>query len=205
MPVAVDRLVVHLQRLPGVGRRGALRFAVHLANSLDLAQALGDALRQLGDDVALCRWCGGLADARGPNASSNGVLCTLCANPRRETGLLCVVAKYPDMLALELSGAMRGRYFILGTLVSPLAGTDAEDLPVERLRAVVDEQTVTEVILATPPSVDGEATALVLRGVIEAIGGVKITRIASGVAHGAELDFADAATLALALQNRRDV
>ena len=164
-----------------------------------------------GEDVVPCGWCGGFADRRAiasvadaDGGARAGVLCPICRDPRRESGLLCVVGKYEDMLAVEATGTMKGRYFILGTLVSVLADTQ-EELPVERLRLVLREQDLREIILATPPSVDGDATALMLRSEIVAAGTIKITRIATGLAQGSDLEFADITTLGGAMSNRRDL
>ncbi|MBL8715269.1 MAG: recombination protein RecR, partial [Myxococcales bacterium] len=132
------------------------------------------------------------------------VVCEVCADPRRDPTLLCVVAKVSDLSAIERSGAMRGRYFVLGRLVSPLDGVGPDDLPLDRLSARIREDGVREVIVATPPSVDGEATALLLARELEALG-VTLSRIASGVPHGSELEFADQVTLGRAIAGRRGV
>jgi recombination protein RecR len=128
--------------------------------------------------------------------------CKICSDPRRDAQLLCVVAKLQDLLAIESSGAMRGRYFVLGRLLSPLDGIGPSELPLDRLRAHVRSHQVREVILATPPSVDGEATALLLSRELSALG-VRTSRIASGIPHGGDLEFADRITLGRAIDGRR--
>ncbi|MBK7396808.1 MAG: recombination protein RecR [Myxococcales bacterium] len=196
---AIARL---LERLPGVGERTASRYVVHLLGAdPEVAQALGRALVELHQHVRPCERCGNLAEVEVVDAP---VVCEVCADPRRDPTLLCVVAKVSDLSAIERSGAMRGRYFVLGRLVSPLDGIGPDDLPLERLSARIREDGVREVIVATPPSVDGEATALLLARELEALG-VTLSRIASGVPHGSELEFADQVTLGRAIAGRRGV
>lgn len=196
---AIARL---LERLPGVGERTASRYVVHLLGAdPEVAQALGRALVELHQHVRPCERCGNLAEVEVVDAP---VVCEVCADPRRDPTLLCVVAKVSDLSAIERSGAMRGRYFVLGRLVSPLDGIGPDDLPLERLTTRIREEGVREVIVATPPSVDGEATALLLARELEALG-VTLSRIASGVPHGSELEFADQVTLGRAIAGRRGV
>jgi recombination protein RecR len=118
--------------------------------------------------------------------------------------VLCIVARIQDLLAIERSGAMRGRYFVLGRLISPLEGVGPEDLPLETLRRRIAEEPIQEIVVATPPSVDGEATALFLA---RELGGpqVRVSRIASGVPHGGDLEFADQITLGRAIEGRKDL
>src|SRR6185295_14648303 len=128
-----------------------------------------------------------------------------CRDPRRDASLLCVVARVQDLLAIERSGAMRGRYFVLGKLLSPLEGIGASELPLDALKAAIAGETpVREVLVATPPSVDGEATALLVARELAALG-VNVTRIASGIPHGGDLEFADQITLGRAIAGRRGV
>ncbi len=196
---AIARL---LERLPGVGERTASRYVVHLLGAdPEVAHALGRALVELHQHVRPCERCGNLAEVELADAP---VVCEVCADPRRDPTLLCVVAKVSDLSAIERSGAMRGRYFVLGRLVSPLDGVGPDDLPLARLSARIREDGVREVIVATPPSVDGEATALLLARELEALG-VTLSRIASGVPHGSELEFADQVTLGRAIAGRRGV
>lgn len=190
-----------LERLPGVGERTAARYVLHLvAEGPALAQALGKALEELHARVRPCDRCGNLADTE--PAQSTPPTCDVCADPKRDPSLLCVVARVQDLAAIERSGAMRGRYFVLGALVSPLEGVGPDDLPLERLRQRIAEDGVREVIVATPPSVDGEATALLLAREL-ATTGATVSRIASGVPHGSDLEFADQVTLGRAIAGRR--
>lgn len=199
LPDSVARLVALLARLPGVGEKTAQRFALHLLTSENnLASDLGRELTDLRTRIVLCSRCGNLADAV-PNGAA---LCTICGDPRRDPSLLCIVARVQDLLAIERSLAMRGCYFVLGHLLSPLDGIGPDALPIDRLKALVLEQKVEEIIVATPPSVEGEATALFLAHELESVG-VKISRIASGVPHGSDLEFADQITLGRAIAGRR--
>jgi recombination protein RecR len=192
-----------LERLPGVGERTAARYVLHLlSEDPQLAQAIGHALAELHDRVKPCTKCGNLAEIEAGHTGEP--TCEVCADARREPALLCIVARVQDLEAIERSGAMRGRYFVLGKLVSPLEGIGPDDLPIDRLKKRITDDRVREVILATPPSVDGEATALFLGRELAALG-VVVSRIASGVPHGSELEFADQVTLGRAIAGRRGV
>jgi recombination protein RecR len=192
-----------LERLPGVGERTATRYVLHLlAEDPALSQALGDALRELHARVRGCARCGNLAEV--VPGLEEAPICEICADGRRDASVLCVVARVQDLAAIERSGAMRGRYFVLGRLVSPLEGIGPEDLPLDRLRARIAEDGVKEVIIATPPSVDGEATSLFLARELASLG-LSISRIASGVPHGSELEYADQVTLGRAISGRKSL
>jgi recombination protein RecR len=183
--------------LPGVGEKTAQRFALALVTETPLADALGAELCELGQRVRPCDRCNHLAEVVNDEA-----LCSVCRDPRRDPSVLCVVAKVQDLLALERSGAFRGHYFVLGRLLSPLDGVGPEELPLPRLKDRIREDDVRELILATPPSVDGEATALFLARELRAPE-LRMSRIASGVPHGGDLEFADQITLGRALDGRR--
>ena len=199
LPDPLLHLIELLARLPGVGEKTAQRFALHLvAERSGTAQALGEALRQLGDRVKSCEKCGNIAEVD----DAGHATCVICRDKRRDLALLCIVARVQDLLAIERSGAMRGRYFVLGRLLSPLDGIGPDELPLERLFLRLNEDGVREVIVATPPSVDGEATALMLARELTTRG-VAVSRIASGVPHGGDLEFADQITLGRAIDGRR--
>jgi recombination protein RecR len=194
----VRRLVKLLSRLPGVGEKTAQRYVLWLLTADDsLARDLGGELSTLRDELGPCDRCGNVADLLDGRA-----VCDICADVKRDSKLLCVVARVHDLLAIERTGSMRGRYFVLGKLLSPLEGIGPEDLPVGRLLGRIRDESVTEVIVATPPSVDGEATALLLKREVAPLG-VAMTRIASGVPHGGDLEFADPITMGRALAGRR--
>jgi len=199
MPDRLARVVQLLGRLPGVGEKTAQRYALFLATADEAAaRELGRELAELRDHVRPCERCGNIAET----APGTPAICAICRDTRRDAALVCVVARVQDLLAIERSGAMRGRYFVLGRLLSPLEGVSAQDLPLDSLRARIQEDTVKEILVATPPSVDGEATALLIARELSAPG-VRVTRIASGVPHGGDLEFADQVTLGRAIEGRK--
>jgi recombination protein RecR len=194
----VQRLVKLLSRLPGVGEKTAQRYVLWLLTADEsLARSLGAELTVLRDEVGPCERCGNVAEIREGRA-----LCDVCTDGKRDAKVLCVVARVHDLMAIERAGSMRGRYFVLGKLLSPLEGIGPEDLPLGRLIERIRDDGVTEVIVATPPSVDGEATGLLLKRELAPLG-VTVTRIASGVPHGGDLEFADPITMGRALAGRQ--
>lgn len=201
LPERLTRLMTLLSRLPGVGEKTAQRYALHLmSEGGQLASDLGRELGLLATTVRPCERCGNIAEV---NADGQAI-CSVCSDSRRDPTLLCVVARVQDLLAVERSGAMRGRYFVLGRLLSPLDGIGPEELPLGQLRERIAEQGVTELILATPASVDGEATALFLARELDGTG-ARISRIASGIPHGGDLEFADQITMGRAIDGRRSI
>jgi recombination protein RecR len=185
LPDSLRRVIQLLGRFPGVGEKTAQRFALRLMVDPDLAQELSRELL--------------LAEV-----AEDGAICRICRDPRRDAQVLCIVARVQDLLAIERSGAMRGRYFVLGKLLSPLDGIGPDELPLEALNKRLLANQTKEVILATPPSVDGEATALLLARELSTRG-ISVSRIASGVPHGGDLEFADQITLGRAIDGRRRV
>jgi recombination protein RecR len=195
----IRRLVSLFSRLPGVGEKTAQRYVLHLLTAdAQIAKDLGSELATLHDELRPCEQCGNVAEVIEGAAR---VLCAICTDNKRDAHVLCVVGRVHDLLAIERAGAMRGRYFVLGRLLSPLEGIGPEDLPLPRLAARIREDGVKEVIVATPPSVDGEATALLLKRELTPLG-VAMTRIASGVPHGGDLEYADPITMGRALAGR---
>jgi recombination protein RecR len=202
VPEPLRRLIQQLARLPGVGEKTAQRFALHLATSdPELGAEIGRALGALRESILPCPRCGNIAERR---ADGEPGLCNICRDARRDGSLLCVVARIQDLWSIERSGAVRGHYFVLGRLLSPLEGVGAEELPLDRLEQRIrdPEQPVHEVLVATPPSVDGEATALLLAQRLKPLG-VLVSRIASGIPHGGDLEFADPVTIGRAVAGRR--
>jgi recombination protein RecR len=199
LPESLRRLEKLLSRLPGVGEKTASRYVLHLLTAdPEIAQALGEELLSLHARVRPCARCGNLA----PVHEGKDPVCDVCEDGKRDAQMLCVVGRVHDLFAIERTGVMRGRYFVLGKLLSPLEGIGPEDLPLMRLLSRIREDGVREVILATPPSVDGEATALFLkRELLQA--GVSVTRIASGVPHGGDLEYLDPITMGRALSGRQ--
>ncbi|MDD5308409.1 MAG: recombination mediator RecR [Deltaproteobacteria bacterium] len=185
-----------LARLPGVGRRTALRLAFHLLGAPEeYARELGQAIARIRDRVRPCSVCRNLTE-QDP--------CAVCGNPRRDRSIICVVAGVPDLWAIEETGSYRGLYHVLHGLLAPLDGVGPEDLHLDALRARVQADGTAEVIVATRPSVEGEATAFVVRDILKDLP-VRVSRIASGVPHGGELEYADRVTLGFALDGRRNM
>jgi recombination protein RecR len=192
----LEELVSLLARLPGIGERTATRLAYHiLASDPDYARALGESLASVHARVRRCVRCGNYGGDE---------ICAICADTRRDAATLCCVARVPDLAAIERSGAFRGRYFVLHGLLAPLDGVGPEALPLDGLLARVREDAVQEVVIATPLSVEGEATALYVAQALRGAG-VRTSRIASGLPHGGELEFTDQVTLGRALAGRREV
>jgi recombination protein RecR len=192
----ITELVELLARLPGIGERTATRLAFHVL-SVDpaYASALGRALDHLHERVKRCEVCGNFG------ASTR---CNICSDARRDAHVLCVVARVQDLIAIERTSRFTGRYHVLHALLAPLEGIGPDKLPVQALIDRIGRDGVEEVIVATPLSVDGEATSLFLAQALRATG-VRITRIASGVPHGGDLEFTDQVTLGRAFEGRRDV
>ncbi len=192
----VQRLMAELGKLPGIGARTAERLAFYLLKcSKDEAMALAEAIRDVKQRVRPCKVCFNLAE---------GELCPICADPRRDKGLLCVVEQPKDLLALEGTGAYQGVYHVLMGHIAPLEGMEAEDLTIEALVRRVGEGGVKEVILATNPTVAGDGTALHITSLL-APTGVKITRLARGLPAGGQIEYAGKSILTDAINERRQV
>lgn len=200
LPDRIKRLVSLFARLPGVGEKTAQRFVLQLVQQPELALELGTGLAELSQVVRPCERCGNIAEVD----DESHAVCSVCRDTRRDASLLCVVARVQDLIAIERSSAMRGRYFVLGRLMSPLDGIGPDELPLQALLDRVRVDGVREVIIATPPSVDGEATAMLLARELGRAG-VTVSRIASGVPHGGDLEFADQITLGRAIDGRRNL
>jgi recombination protein RecR len=193
---AIEELVAELAKLPGIGRKTAQRLTFHLLKqppeaAARLARAIGEARER----VRACGTCGSLTDADP---------CAICADPRRDGAVLCVVEESADVGAIERAGRFRGRYHVLGGRLSPLEGVGPEALRVDALLGRVREGGVREVIIATNPSMEGEVTATYLQQVLAATG-VRVTRIARGLPMGGDLEYADGVTIAQALLARREM
>ena len=195
-PGPINRLITELSRLPGIGQRSAQRLAFHILRADDeQAAALADAIREVKDKVGLCEVCFNLAE---------GPRCAICASEaRRDGSVICVVEEPADVIPIERTHEYRGLYHVLGGALSPIDGVDPEDLKIEELVRRVSEGDVTEVVLATNPTTTGEATALHIAERLR--GEVEITRLASGLPVGADLEHADEVTLGRALAGRRAV
>jgi recombination protein RecR len=198
----VQDLIDELSRLPGIGPKSAQRVAFHLLKATPQdARRLAQAIVEAKDKVRLCRTCFNVSDQE---------LCEYCRDPRRDPSLICVVQEPPDIAAIERTREYRGLYHVLQGAISPIDGVGPEDLRIgellERLKAPAADggDGVTEVILATNPNIEGEATAMYLARLIGPVG-VRLTRLASGLPVGGDLEYADEVTLGRALEGRRPV
>src|SRR5579884_4006997 len=194
----VQRLITELAKLPGVGGRTAQRLAFHLLRASDEeALALADAIREVKQRIGLCEVCFNLAE---------GPRCRICADERRDPALICVVEEPADVIPIERTHEFRGRYHVLGGALSPIDGVDPDDLRIAELLDRAASGEVREVVLATNPTTTGEATALhVAAALRERAPDVSVTRLASGLPVGADLEYADELTLGRALAGRRAV
>jgi recombination protein RecR len=194
-PAPIQRLVTELSRLPGIGQRTAQRLAFYILRSdEEEAYGLADAIREVKEKVGLCEVCFNLAE---------GPRCVICEDQRRDRSLICVVEEPADVIPIERTGEYRGLYHVLGGALSPIDGVDPEDLRIAELVERVRDSEVSEVVLATNPTTTGEATALHIADLLRE--GVAITRLASGLPVGADLEHADEVTLGRAMAGRRSL
>jgi recombination protein RecR len=191
---SLTRLMAELKKLPGVGEKTALRLALHLVKSPEHGSALAAALTQVRQNVKFCSTCFGITE-EDP--------CSICSTDRDPTSI-CVVEQPQDVIALERSGAFRGRYHVLQGALSPLDGVMPGDLRIAELQQRLQDGTVSEVLLATNFTVEGEATALYLTKLIKP-SGIKITRLAHGIPLGSDLEYIDAATVQKAVEGRNQL
>jgi len=190
----IGRLITLLGRLPGIGEKTAQRLAFHILRSPDeYPLELAEAIRAVSQEVTLCSICMNLTETEP---------CSVCADTRRDQALLCVVATVPDLLAVERTGEFRGRYHVLHGVIAPLEGIGPDDLKLTELLSRLHAGGVEEVIVATNPDVEGEATALYLHRLIAPLG-ITVSRIAQGMPMGGDIEYTDQATLGRALAGRR--
>jgi recombination protein RecR len=191
---AVQDLIDELGRLPGIGPKSAQRIAFHLlaAEPADVGR-LAAALQRVKDEVKFCATCGNVAEAE---------QCRICLDPRRDETVICVVEEPKDVVAIERTREFRGRYHVLGGAISPIEGIGPDDLRVRELLQRLQDGAITELILATDPNLEGEATATYLARLIKPMG-LRVTRLASGLPVGGDLEYADEVTLGRAFSGRR--
>jgi recombination protein RecR len=191
----VDNLIAQLSRLPGIGTRTAQRLAFHLLRvSEEEAGALAEAIREVKERIGFCRECGNLTEEE---------LCVVCADARRDRTVICVVEQPADVLSMERTHEFRGLYHVLGGALSPLDGVEPGDLRIDELVRRVERNGVEEVVLATNPNMTGEATAAYVADRLR--GRTRVTRLASGLPVGGDLEYADEVTLGRALAGRREM
>ena len=190
----VQDLIDELGRLPGVGPKSAQRIAFHIlaADPVDVLR-LADVLREVKEKVRFCTTCGNVAEQD---------QCRICLDPRRDLSVLCVVEEPKDVLAIEKTREFRGRYHVLGGAISPIDGVGPDDLRIRELLARLSDGAITEVILATDPNLEGEATATYLARLIGPMD-IAVSRLASGLPVGGDLEYADEVTLGRAFEGRR--
>lgn len=193
---AVQDLIDELGRLPGIGPKSAQRIAFHLLQSDEVdVKRLVDSLLEVKAKVRFCETCGNIAQAE---------QCRICADPRRDVSVICVVEEPKDVVAIERTREFRGRYHVLGGAISPIDGVGPDDLRITQLVQRLADGTVKEVILATNPNLEGEATATYLSRLLTVLE-VRVTRLASGLPVGGDLEYADEVTLGRAFEGRRVV
>lgn len=194
----VQRLITELSKLPGVGGRTAQRLAFHLLRATEEeALGLAEAIREVKQRIGMCEVCFNLAD---------GPRCRICSDERRDSELICVVEEPSDVISIERTHEFRGRYHVLGGALSPIDGIDPEDLKIAELYERARGGVVREVVIATNPTTTGEATALHIAAALRSIAPeLSVTRLASGLPVGADLEYADELTLGRALSGRRAV
>ena len=193
---AVQDLIDELGRLPGIGPKGAQRIAFHLLSTEPAdVERLAATLMRVRNEVKFCTICGNVAEAD---------VCRICSDVRRDPSVICVVEEPKDVVAIERTREFRGRYHVLGGAISPIDGVGPDDLRIRELLARLRDDTVTELILATDPNLEGEATATYLARMVTPMG-ITVTRLASGLPVGGDLEFADEVTLGRAFTGRRRV
>jgi recombination protein RecR len=192
----VARLIEEFHKLPGIGPKSAQRLTYYLLRApAEEARALAQAILEVKEKTVLCSVCQNIADSDP---------CAICSNPERDHGAICVVEEPLDILALERAGAYKGLYHVLHGVISPMDGVGPEDLKVQELLSRLRSGDVREVIMATNPNLEGEATSMYIARLISPLG-VKVTRLARGLPVGADLEYADNVTLARALEGRQEV
>jgi recombination protein RecR len=195
-PPSILNLIQHIAKLPGIGEKTAERLTMHILRSpRSEVEQLSNSIIAAKENIRLCKQCFGLSDDD---------ICQICSNPARDAGLLCVVEQPADMVAMEKSGAFKGRYHILSGVLSPMNGIGPEDIRLGELVAKIERGRIKEVVLATSTTVEGEATAAYIKERLAKYS-LKVTRIASGVPIGGDLKYVDQVTLKKAMEKRHDL
>lgn len=190
------RLIAEFKRLPGIGQKSAQRLAFHVLRvPREDAERLAQAVLDVKDRLGICAECNNISD---------GELCNFCRDPQRDRASICVVEEPPNILPIETTRSFTGRYHVLHGAISPLRGIGPDKLRIKNLLERIEQGEVKEIILATNPTVEGEATAVYLSRLLKPLG-LKVTRIAMGIPVGSDLEFADEVTMSKSLENRREV
>jgi recombination protein RecR len=194
----IEQLIAQLSHLPGIGAKTAQRLALYIVSQdLQDVRALATSIYQAKKNVTFCSICGNLTDTAHP-------VCSICSDPRRDDGLICVVRDVRDLLAIERLHEYRGKYHVLGGTISPVDGRGPDDIAIAPLLARLQRGSVRELLLATNPDIEGEATALYIARLARSFH-VRVTRIAHGVPVGGDLEYTDDVTLARAIAARREI
>ena len=194
---ALDNLIRLLSSLPGIGQRSAARIAFHLLRSdYAIAEQLGQAIKTLHEEIHFCTLCGGLSQEKG--------LCSICSLPERDNGSLCVLEEANDIYAIEQTGEFRGRYHVLGGVLSPLDGVGVDDLRIAELRKRMSAENFQEIFIATNPTLEGDATARYIADLFKE-SQARLTRISHGLPTGSTIEYADGAALARSIRERRQM
>ena len=197
MSQLLDNVCSELQRLPGVGRRTALRLAMHILKmETQCADSLASSISSFRHDIRYCKSCNNLSDSE---------ICPICSDMRRDRSTICVVEQVQDLMSIENTGQYKGLYHVLGGVISPMQGVGPSDLKIDLLADKLLTGEGKEVIIATAPSVEGETTLFYLLNRLKAFPDVKVSTIARGIGFGDELEYVDELTITHALRNRREV
>ncbi|MCX7771237.1 MAG: recombination mediator RecR [Proteobacteria bacterium] len=196
LPDSIFKLMNELTKFPGVGEKTALRMILFgLRNNLTFFKDLGEAFINVYQNLKICKRCFNIAEDE---------LCEICKDPKREEGILCVVEDIGDLMSIERTGQFKGRYHVLGGLVSPMENKRVEDLKIKELKNSVLLYKITEIILALNPSMEAEVTAFYIKDFLKDTG-VKITKIAYGIPMGSDIEYLDEVTMAVAIKERREI
>lgn len=197
MSKLLDNVCGELQRLPGIGRRTAMRLAMHILKmEPEVVDSLSQSIARFRHDIRYCRSCNNLSD---------GDLCPICSDTRRDSSVICIVEQVQDLMSIENTGQYRGMYHVLGGVISPMQGIGPSDLKIDLLCDKLLTGTIKEVIVAISTSVEGETTLFYILSRLKAFPDVKVTTIARGIGFGDELEYVDELTITHALLNRREV
>lgn len=196
LPNTIQRLITELTKFPGVGEKTALRMILFgLRDNLVFFKNLGESFIDVYHNIKICKRCFNIAEDE---------LCEICKDPKREEGILCIVEDVGDLISIERTGQFRGRYHVLGGLVSPMENRRFEDLRINELKNSVLLYKITEIILALNPSMEAEATALYIKDFLKDTG-VKITKLAHGIPMGSDIEYLDEVTMAVAIKERKEL
>lgn len=192
----LEVLAEQFAKLPGIGKKSAMRLAFHILNSSDAdAQKFADAIINAKKLVKYCKVCQNITDAE---------VCSVCSNPKRDTSVICVTESPKDVISIEKTGEYHGLYHVLHGAISPMDNIGPQDIKIPELLSRLNDENVKEVIMATNPTIEGEATAMYIARLIKPLG-IKVTRIAHGIPVGGDLEYADEITLTRAMEGRREM